>query len=82
MKTVWFTFNFGNVIPMGIIYSIVGLSLYYWVDKYNVMRRRTIAGNLAKEVSIEMIEMLELSLIFCGLGDMTMSYQFFDIIRW
>ena len=46
------------------------------------MRRRNVAGNLAKEVSIEMIEMLELSLIFCGLGDMTMSYQFFDIIRW
>lgn len=46
MKTVWFTFLFGAVMPLGIIASIIGLSLYYWVDKYNVMRRRTVNESL------------------------------------
>lgn len=80
MKTMWFTFLFGNVIPLGIILSIIGLSCYFWIDKYNVMRRRTVKENLSKEVSIEMIEMLELTVIFCGIGNMTMSYEFFGTI--
>ena len=68
--------------PLGIVASIIGLSLYYWVDKYNVMRRRTVNDSLALEVSIAMTGMLDLSLLFCGIGNMTMSYAFFYIIRW
>lgn len=82
MKTMWFTFLYGNAIPIGIILSMVGLVCYYWVDKYNVMRRRTIKENLSKQVSIGMIELLEMTIIFCGIGNMTMSYQFFSCIRW
>lgn len=82
MKTVWFTFLFGGVMPLGIAVSIVGLSLYYWVDLYNVMRRRTVNESLAKEVSLAMIELLELSLVFCGIGNITMSYQFFRTVYW
>lgn len=82
MKTMWFTYLFGNAIPIGIILSMLGLSMYFWIDKYNVMRRRTVKENLAKEVSIEMIEMLEFTIIFCGVGNMTMSYAFFGLIHW
>lgn len=82
MKTMWFTFLFGSCIPLGILISMVGLICYYWVDKYNVMRRRSVKENLAKEVSIEMIEMLELTVIFCGIGNMTMSYSFFGTLHW
>lgn len=53
MKTMWFTFLFGCCIPIGILFSILGLSFYYWFDKYNVMRRRSVKENLAKEVSID-----------------------------
>lgn len=74
MKTMWFTFLFGSCLPIGILFSIVGLSCYYWVDKYNVMRRRSLKDSLAKEVSIEMIGLLELTVVFCGIGNMTMSY--------
>lgn len=42
MKTMWFTFLFGSAIPLGIVLSIVGLTMYFWIDKYNVMRRRTV----------------------------------------
>jgi len=79
---MWFTFLYGNAIPLGIILSMIGLVCYYWVDKYNVMRRRTIKENLSKQVSIGMIELLEMTIIFCGIGNMTMSYSFFGQIHW
>ena len=74
MKTVWFTFLYGGILPIGIIFSIIGLSLYYWVDKYNLIRRRTVKENLAKELPLQMIEMLELSVIFCAIGNMLIAY--------
>lgn len=82
MKTMWFTFLYGNAIPLGIILSLLGLVFYYWVDKYNVMRRRTVKENLSKEVTIGMIELLEMTIIFCGIGNMTMTYSFFRLLRW
>jgi hypothetical protein len=82
MKTMWFTFLYGSAIPVGILLSLMGLVLYYWIDKYNVMRRRTIKENLTKEVSIEMIEMLEATIICCGIGNITMSYAFLNVIHW
>ena len=82
MKTMWFTFLYGNAIPIGIVLSLLGLVCYYWVDKYNVMRRRTVKENLSKDVSIGMIELLEMTIIFCGFGNMTMSYSFFGVVRW
>ncbi len=52
MKTMWFTFLYGSAIPIGIAFSMLGLSIYYFADKYNVLRRRTIKENLAKDLSI------------------------------
>jgi hypothetical protein len=52
MKTMWFTFLYGTAIPLGIVFSMIGLSIYYYVDKYNVLRRRTIKESLAKDLSI------------------------------
>lgn len=74
MKTVWFTFFLGGAVPLGIVASIVGLSLYYWVDLYNVMRRRTVNERPNKDVAIAMIKLLELSLVFCGAGNILMSH--------
>jgi hypothetical protein len=56
---------------MGTLLSIVSLSLYYWVDKYNVVHRRTIKESLSMEVTLEMIEMLEMCIIFYAVGNIT-----------
>lgn len=52
MKTMWFTFFYGSSIPIGIAFSMLGLSIYYYADKYNVLRRRTIKENIGKDLSI------------------------------
>jgi hypothetical protein len=82
MKTMWFTFFFSNAIPLGIPISLLGLCCYFWVDKYNLMRRRTCKENLSKEVSIEMIELLEMTLIFSGIGNLTISHALQGIYYW
>lgn len=71
MKTLWFTFFYGSCIPIGIVFSLCSLTAYFWVDKYNVIHRRTIKESLSKEVSIEMIENLEVSLLFFAIGNVT-----------
>ncbi|CAD8169509.1 unnamed protein product [Paramecium pentaurelia] len=82
MKTMWFTFFYGDIIPLGILFSIMGLTLYYFVDKYNVLRRRTIKESLSKHLSIEMIEMLELIIIFTGIGNTIVSSILFGEVKW
>ena len=82
MKTMWFTIFYGDIIPVGILFSIMGLTLYYFVDKYNVLRRRTIKESLSKHLSIEMIEMLELIIIFTGIGNTVVSSILFGEVKW
>ena len=42
MKTMWFTYLYASMIPIGTPFSMFGIFLYYLVDKYNVIFRRTI----------------------------------------
>jgi len=86
MKTMWFTFLFGTAIPVGCILSCIGLIIYYFIDKYNILRRRTVKENISKDLSMEMMTMLAMIVVFSPVGEMTMSFafygtfSFFDII--
>ncbi len=57
---------------------MMGLICYYYVDKYNVLYRRTVKESISIDLTNEMIFMLELCLLFCPIGSMTMSYAFFQ----
>jgi len=35
---MWFTFLYGTLIPGGAFVILIGLSIYYWIDKYNLLR--------------------------------------------
>jgi len=74
---MWFTFFFGTAIPLGIFCSFFGLMLYYLVDKYNLIRRRTVKESISKELSLEMISLLDLIVVFGPLGCLTVSYSFY-----
>lgn len=79
MKTMWFTFFYCSCIPIGILVSAASLIYYYWVDKYNVLKRRTIKETLSREVSIEMIEMLELCVVWFALGSITFQKELYGL---
>ena len=77
MKTMWFTFFYGTAIPIGIICSWTGLVLYYWTDKYNLLRRRTVKESISEELSMAMINYLEYIILFSSFGEMTFEINFF-----
>ncbi|CAD8205212.1 unnamed protein product [Paramecium pentaurelia] len=82
IKTMWFTFFFGTAIPLGVFSSLIGLSLFYLVDKYNILRRRTVKESISQELSWQMINMLEFVVLFNPLGNTAVSLflnQNFDI---
>ena len=39
IETMWFTFLYSTLIPIGAFISVLGIGIYYWVDKYNLLRR-------------------------------------------
>ncbi|CAD8055184.1 unnamed protein product [Paramecium primaurelia] len=77
MKTMWFTFMYGTAIPLGTLFSAFGILIYYFVDYYNILRRRTVKESISIQLSTEMIEMLEYIIAWCAFGEMIMTYTFF-----
>ena len=55
---MWFTFAYASLIPAGVIVSVIGLILYYWTDKYVLLRKRTIHQGLSSNVTKAMITLL------------------------
>jgi hypothetical protein len=51
MKTMWFTYFYATMIPLGLILSLAGLILYYFIDKYNLLRRRTVKESISSKLS-------------------------------
>lgn len=98
MKTMWFTFAYAPAIHFGAVLSLMGITIYYWVDKFNILRRRVVKENISMDLSIQMIENLEYTVIFftvflvpyqvCGLLFPKMacwnilSLIFGDILNW
>ncbi|CAD8048026.1 unnamed protein product [Paramecium sonneborni] len=80
MKTMWFTFLYGTAIPLGTACSAFGILIYYYVDYYNILRRRTVKESISIQLSTEMIEMLEYIIVWSAFGEMIMTYAFFKEI--
>ena len=47
IEVMWFTYLYDSLIPFGACLSLLGLSLYYWIDKYNLLRRSSVNSNIA-----------------------------------
>ena len=82
MKTMWFTFFYGDAIPVGIPINILQLFIYYWIDKYNVLRRRTIKDTISSDLSNEMITWLTFILVLHAIGEISMTYGIYEFVPW
>lgn len=47
IETLWFTFLYATMIPLGAFITMIGLTLYYWVDKFNLLRRSSLLNNIS-----------------------------------
>lgn len=74
IKTVWFTFLYAELIPMGAAFSATGIVLYYLVDKYTLLRKSSITGNISSNLSQDLLPALELVLVLKPLGELIFNY--------
>lgn len=60
---MWFTYLYMTLIPIGGVFSCIGLFLYYWIDKYNLLRRSTIKTNVSGDLIHLTLKMLDFTLV-------------------
>ena len=65
---MWVTFLYAPLIPIVVPFSLVNLIATYYVEKYTLLRRSSVKEILSKQVSLEMIELLEYIIIFYSIG--------------
>jgi hypothetical protein len=46
IESIWFTYLYYSVIPAGCLLTLIGLVIFYWVDKFTLLRRSSINENV------------------------------------
>ena len=70
IETLWFTFLYATLVPLGAGLTIIGLAFYYWVDKYNLLRRSSLSHNISGEMAMASLMLLDWTLIMKPIGEM------------
>ena len=65
---MWFTFLYSGLIPLGSFLSLIGLVIYYWVDKYNFLNRSALKEGLSGKMSIYALKSLDATLFLAAAG--------------
>lgn len=60
---------------MGAFVSTIGLCLYYWVDKYNLLRRSSVNSAIAGELSLLSMKLLDFTLLCKPIGEVIFDSQ-------
>ena len=75
MKTMWFTIFYAYLIPVASIISLLGVIFYYFVDKYNLLRRCSLKQTMSNVISNRMMKLLDFTLLFLIVGDIIFDLQ-------
>ncbi|EAR82133.2 kinase domain protein (macronuclear) [Tetrahymena thermophila SB210] len=73
-KTMLFTAFYAPLIPVGILFSMLGIMLLYFIQKYKILNHRTIRYSMSNLLSLEMIELTEYILPIYCLSNIVFSY--------
>lgn len=64
VKTIWITFLYASLVPISLVFSLIGLISYYWMQKYLIINRYTKPFKPSSDLNSEMVNLLDLSPIF------------------
>ena len=78
---MWFTYLYSTLIPIGVVITLFGLIAYYWVDKYNLLRRSSITGQISGNIINLSISLLDFTLLLRPLGSIIFDSQIRDSYR-
>ena len=71
---MWLSFMYTPVIPLVSLFSMFGLVIYYYADKFNVINRRTIKENISAELSNNLFTLLEYVVTCHAFGNFFFKY--------
>lgn len=70
--------TYAPLLPIGLVYVMIGLSLYYFAEKVSILRHRKIVVNVDHTVAKEMIELAEYLLpLYCA-SNVVFDYMLTD----
>lgn len=72
---MWFVYLYSTLLPIGAVIICAGLIFYYWVDKYNLLRRSKVRGKISGDFIATSLTMLDLTLILRPLGSLIFDSQ-------
>jgi len=80
VKTVLVSAFFAPALPMGLVISIIGLIINYWVDKWTLLRRNALPISLDHALNTYMLRLLEWVGFMFAIGNLlfAMTLKTFD----
>ena len=69
---------YADLIPIGAFLILVGFGIYYWIDKYNLLRRSSLEGNVSGDLAMKCLFLLDLTLFWRFLGELIFDVQIRD----
>lgn len=78
---MWFTYLYITLIPIGGVISCIGIVIYYWVDKYNLLRRSCMHSSVSGGLIHLTLNMLDFTLVLRMVGELLFDYQTRDGMR-
>ena len=70
MESLWSVFLYSCLIPLGSIMILIEVNLYYWADKYNLLRRSSILEGVSGNLCMKALVLMEFTLILKPAGEL------------
>ena len=74
ISLMWSAFLYSSLTPCSIILALISLCLFYWIDKYNLLRRSSLKKNIDSKTLMSFYSMLEFFIIMKALGWIIFDY--------
>ncbi len=68
IETIWFTYMYSTVIPLGGILVLVGFAINYWIVKFNILKRSSIDHQVSGKFIMMALTLLDFSIIMKPAG--------------
>ena len=68
IEMMWFMYLYTDLIPAGMFVIIFGLVAYYWVDKYNLLKRSSLTYNISADLSFKVSDLIDWTLFWRFFG--------------
>ena len=75
IETMWFTYLYLTLLPVGAIISFGGIVIYYWIDKYNLLRRSALTTEVSGKLVLTSMTLIDFTLVLIPIGGLMFDKQ-------